>query len=32
MNTITGQRIATNRHSYMEQFLAQFYAEWNGEK
>ena len=32
MNTKTGQQIATERHVYMEQFLAQFYAEWNGFK
>jgi len=32
MNTKTGQRIAANRHTYMEGFLAQFYDEWNGEK
>lgn len=31
MNTETGRRIAGKRHAYMEQFLAQFYAEWNGE-
>ena len=32
MNTTTGRRIAAERHVYMEQFLAQFYAEWNGIK
>jgi uncharacterized protein len=32
MNTATGRRIAADRHLYMEQFLVQFYAEWNGEK
>ena len=32
MNTKTGRQIAENRHQYMEQFLGQFYAEWNGEK
>lgn len=32
MNTKTGKRIANERHVYMEQFLNQFYAEWNGEK
>jgi uncharacterized protein len=31
MNTKTGKQIATNRHLYMEQFLTQFYGEWNGE-
>lgn len=32
MNTKTGLRIATERHQFIEQFLDQFYAEWNGEK
>lgn len=32
MNTKTGRQIALNRHNYMEGFLKQFYAEWNGEK
>ena len=32
MNTKTGQKIALERHQYMEQFLDQFYAEWDGEK
>ncbi|WP_298424145.1 HD domain-containing protein [uncultured Kordia sp.] len=32
MNTSTGQKIAEQRHAYMEQFLEQFYAEWNGER
>ena len=32
MNTVTGQRIAGNRHAYMEVFLEQFYSEWNGLK
>lgn len=32
MNTETGSRIAAERHAYMEGFLTQFYAEWNGEK
>jgi len=32
MNTKTGQQIAQERHHYMEGFLAQFYAEWHGEK
>lgn len=30
MNTETGKRIAEDRHVYMEQFLEQFYAEWDG--
>jgi uncharacterized protein len=32
MNTQTGKKIAQERHRYMEGFLAQFYAEWEGEK
>ncbi|MCO6161808.1 HD domain-containing protein [Flavobacterium sp. NRK F7] len=32
MNTKTGKKIAAERHRFMEQFLAQFYAEWEGEK
>lgn len=32
MNTKTGKQIALERHRYMENFLKQFYAEWNGEK
>jgi uncharacterized protein len=32
MNTKTGKQIALNRHNYMEDFLQQFYAEWNGEQ
>ncbi|WP_178991143.1 HD domain-containing protein [Winogradskyella schleiferi] len=32
MNTKTGRRIASDRHKYMEGFLKQFYAEWEGEK
>ncbi|MXN92718.1 HD domain-containing protein [Flavobacterium sp. Sd200] len=31
MNTTTGKQIAQQRHKYMEGFLAQFYAEWDGE-
>lgn len=32
MNTLTGKQIATERHVFMEQYLAQFYAEWEGLK
>ncbi len=32
MNTVTGKKIALERHKYMENFLSQFYAEWEGEK
>lgn len=30
MNTPTGKQIAEKRHAYMQGFLAQFYAEWEG--
>ena len=32
MNTETGKQIAQERHLYMEGFLEQFYAEWEGRK
>ncbi len=32
MNTTSGKKIAEERHRYMEGFLSQFYAEWEGEK
>jgi uncharacterized protein len=32
MNTPSGKKIAEARHQYMENFLSQFYAEWEGEK
>ena len=31
MNTKTGQEIALQRHLFMEQYLEQFYSEWEGE-
>jgi uncharacterized protein len=31
MNTEAGKKIAMDRHRFMERFLAQFYAEWEGE-
>ena len=31
MNTQTGKQIALERHKFMELFLSQFYAEWEGE-
>ncbi|MHC0035717.1 HD domain-containing protein [Pseudoneobacillus sp. C159] len=30
LNTETAKLIAEDRHRYMEQFLTQFYQEWNG--
>lgn len=30
MNTATGKSIAAKRHEFMEQFLQQFYNEWDG--
>ncbi|NBR15487.1 MAG: HD domain-containing protein [Crocinitomicaceae bacterium] len=32
MNTSSGQKIAEARHHYMENYLSQFYAEWEGQK
>ena len=32
MNTETGKKIAKKRHDFMVHFLAQFYAEWEGEE
>lgn len=32
MNTQTAKKLAENRQKYMEQFLEEFYAEWNGRK
>jgi len=31
MNTKTGSEIAEQRHLYMQQFLEQFFQEWNGK-
>jgi len=31
MNTETGKKIAIKRHAFMEQYLEQFFKEWNGE-
>ena len=31
MNTKTGKKIAEQRHSYMLNYLEQFYSEWNGQ-
>ena len=32
MNTASGKKIALERHQYIEQFLKQFYDEWDGLK
>lgn len=32
MNTKTGKKIAEQRHKFMELFLEEFYAEWNGRR
>ena len=32
MNTETAKKITTERHQFMELYLEQFYAEWNGFK
>jgi uncharacterized protein len=31
LNTTTARQIAAGRHRFMEEFLAQFYREWNGD-
>jgi uncharacterized protein len=32
MNTLSGKKIATQRHAFMEIYLQQFYNEWDGVK
>ena len=32
MNTLTGKKMAEERHAFMVAFLDQFYKEWEGEK
>lgn len=32
MNTETAKKMAARRHEYMERFLEQFFAEWQGER
>lgn len=31
MTTETGRKLARHRHAFMESFLEEFFAEWNGE-
>ena len=32
MHTKTGRQMAAGRHEFMENFLSQFYAEWEGKR
>jgi len=32
MNTESGKKLAEQRHAFMESYLSQFYAEWEGER
>ncbi len=32
MNTLTGKKIAEDRHRFMEIYLQQFFDEWNGKR
>jgi uncharacterized protein len=32
MYTAEGKRLAVARHEYLEQFLTEFYAEWDGKR
>ena len=31
MNTLTGRKLAEERHNYMVRYLDQFFREWNAE-
>lgn len=32
MHTVTGKKLAEDRHQFMEKYLDQFYAEWEGKR
>jgi len=32
MNTPTARKIAEGRHKYMQEFLQQFFLEWEGKE
>ena len=32
LSFLTGKQIAKQRHEFMEQYLDQFYKEWDGER
>lgn len=32
MNTLTGKKMAEKRHRFMEHYLDEFYAEWDGKR
>ena len=32
MNTSAGKKMAAQRHTFMQDFLNQFYKEWEGKK
>jgi len=32
MNTDTGRKMAEHRHKFMEEYLKEFYLEWDGQK
>ena len=32
MNTETGKLLAIQRHDFMQQYIEQFYAEWEGDR
>lgn len=32
MNTVTGKRMADDRHRFMEEYLTRFFNEWDGER